>query len=101
MYQICCVLTAKFKNYFPICEGNVISLVADELKTTICENDGLKEMMKLMIYEDHEQRDDFAIIGEAKVNTVYRTYSLATPLSEMNSYDKDAGKITNWKVITR
>jgi hypothetical protein len=100
-YQICCVLTAKFKNYFPICEGSVISLIREEMKTTISENDGLKEKMKLIIYEDHNQREDFTIITEAKVREVLEDYSLAKLLEELENSKNDIEKITHWKVITR
>jgi len=100
-YQICCVLTAKFKNYFPICEGGVISLNREEMKTTISESDGLKEKMKLIIYEEHNQSDDFTIIIEAKVSEVWETYSLANLLEKLDSSKNDVEEITHWKVITR
>jgi hypothetical protein len=100
-FQICSILAAKFKDHFPLCEGHVISLTGEELKTGICKDDGLKEGMKLLLYTgklDHEE--DFVIIGDAKVKVVRREYSLADLLQKMGEETKKGGPI-NWGVITR
>lgn len=101
IYHNCCVLAAKFKAHFPLCEGSVISLIGEEMKTTICINDGLKEKMKLIIYDGHHQMDDFTIMSEARVSKVLKTDSLAKLLGKIYNGDIDSKNVTNLKVITR
>ncbi|MGA1864643.1 MAG: hypothetical protein ACMUHX_06230 [bacterium] len=100
-FHICSILAAKFKAHFPICEGDVISLTGEELKTGICKDDGLKEGMKLILYTGKSDIDeDFVIIGDAKVKTVKREYSLADLLQDPGEETKKGSPI-NWGVITR
>jgi hypothetical protein len=105
IYQNCCVLAAKFKEHFPICEGNIISLIKEEIETDICKDDGLREKMKLIIYKDQNykdqnQEDDFTVIAEAKVTAVRERYSLATLLGKLVTSNANENE-TNWKVITK
>lgn len=100
-FHICSILAAKFKAHFPLCEGNIISLTREELKTGICRNDGLKEGMKLLLYNRKANKDeDYFLLGEAKVERVKEEYSLAKPLQYLIETNIDEVK-TNWGVITR
>jgi len=101
MDELCYVLATKFKTAFPLCEGSVLSLFGEELETTICKNDGVKEQMKLIIFDDHNQGDDFIVIGEAKVSEVLETGSLASLLAKLSTGYSDHMIVTDWKVITR
>jgi len=99
--HICSILAAKFKAHFPLCEGNIISLSREELKTGICRNDGLKKGMKLLLYNRKVNKDeDYFLLGEAKVERVKEEYSLAKPLQYLIETNIDEVK-TNWGVITR
>ncbi len=99
--QICSVLAAKFKSHFPLCEGKVISLTKEELKTGICKIDGLKEGMKLLLYNQEVNKDeDYSLLGEAKVKEVREEYSLARFLEYLSKINFDEAKM-NWGVVTR
>ena len=76
-------------------------MLGEEIKTTICQNDGLKEKMKLIIYDDYNLKDDFTIIDEAKVSEVGETHSLAHILEKLNKKNINAEEVVTWKVITR
>jgi hypothetical protein len=100
-FQFCSILAAKFKAHFPLCEGPVISLIGEELKTGICKDDGLKEGMKLLLYTGNlSHEEDFVIIGDAKVKDVRKEYSLAKLLENLVVKDMNR-KTMNWGVITR
>ncbi|MBN1226902.1 MAG: hypothetical protein JXA79_07910 [Deltaproteobacteria bacterium] len=102
-FHICSILAAKFKAHFPLCEGNIISLTSEELKTGICRNDGLKEGMKLLLYNRGAKKDeDYVLLGEAKVEHVKEEYSLAKPLHYLIETNIDVNEAnTKWGVITR
>ncbi len=76
-FQNCSALAAKFKVHFPLCEGKVISITQDDLRTSICKHDGLKRGMKLIIFKEPENEEDFLILGEGKVKKVTGIYSQA------------------------
>jgi len=101
IYQTCSVLAAKFKEHFPLCEGDVISLTGRDLKTGICKNDGLKKGMKLLLYTGNLDREqDCVLLGDAKVKEVKMEYSMASLLEDL-SLKVMNDDLTNWGVITR
>ena len=99
MADNCYALANKFKEHFPVCEGRVISFNGDEILTSICNSDGLKRGMKLIIFEDlppyevypltedQHERGDFKIIGEVKVKEVSGQHSLGVLIRGLESYD--------------
>ncbi len=105
--HLCSILAARFKEHFPMCEGRVISITGDELKTGICRDDGLRKGMRLILYKNLSKKEDmamvgeedfsiveeediamdgkedFSIVGEAMVKEVEKDYSLARLLKEL------------------
>ncbi|MGA1797097.1 MAG: hypothetical protein ACMUIL_14695, partial [bacterium] len=99
--HLCGIMAAKFKEHFPLCEGGVISLDEEELTTGICQRDGLKRGMKLLVYSgEPETAEDLVILGGAKVREVRGDRSLARLTDAL----KQEGVPVNpaaWGVITR
>ncbi|MGA1790985.1 MAG: hypothetical protein ACMUIM_05840, partial [bacterium] len=101
VFHLCSALAAKFKAHFPVCEGRVIALSGDELKAGICEADGLKQGMKLLLYQGSlDHAGDYDILADAKVNEVREAYSIARLLQGF-SRDISRLEINTWGVITR
>jgi len=98
--QNCSVLAAKFKEHFPLCEGKVVSINEEDIKTSICKSDGLKSGMKLIIFNTPDKEGDFLISGEAKVQSVYGKFSQARISGTMEIMDRDSLS-KNLLVITR
>jgi len=99
--HLCGVMAAKFKEHFPLCEGGVISLDGEEMKTGIRQSDGLKEGMKLLVYAGEPERvEDLVILGDAKVREVREDYSMAR-LTEALKHEGAAVNPAGWGVITR
>jgi len=69
---------------FKIIDLENLPVIIDEknlCQTGICRNDGLKEGMKLLLYNRNINKDeDYFLLGEAKVERVKEEYSLAKPL---------------------
>ncbi|MGA1843244.1 MAG: hypothetical protein ACMUIS_01630 [bacterium] len=99
--HLCAIMAAKFKEHFPLCEGGVISLDGEELTTGICEGDGLKQGMKLLVYAgESENGEELALIGDAKVREVREDCSLAW-LTEALKHEGREMNPTDLGVITR
>jgi len=99
--QTCSVLAAKFKEHFPLCDGNIISLMGEAVKTDICRKDGLKEGMKLLLFTGDLDRDEeVKLFGDAKVKEVKREYSMAELLEDLHG-EGVFEQLEEWGVITR
>ena len=99
--HLCSVLAVKFKEHFPLCEGSVISLENEKLKTTICQNDGLKQGMKLILYTgDLASEEEFTILADARVKEVKNQYSIAFIINRLENL-KFNENVANLGVITR
>jgi len=100
-FHLCAALAAKFKAHFPLCEGRVIALSGDELRAGICKADGLKQGMKLLLYQGSlDHAGDYNILGDAKVNEVREEYSIVRLLQGL-SREISRTEINTWGVITR
>ncbi|MFX0142141.1 MAG: hypothetical protein ACFFDN_51360, partial [Candidatus Hodarchaeota archaeon] len=93
--------SAKFKHYYLLCEGKVIDLSKNRIKTDIQQKDGLKEGMKLLIFDDQKPHEDFPFIGEAKVHDVQKTYSRADILKDFGVENNGNDILVDYAVITR
>lgn len=102
-FNNCCVLAAKFKHHYPLCEGKIIDSDKDIVMTDIKKNDGIKKGMKLLIFDDQNIQEDFPFIDEAKVFDVQMKYSKARLLidPELENTGNDNRYNMDYKVITR